>query len=116
MIAHVVLFRPKPGLAAADRAALFDAMRAAHREIPGISRFVAGTRVKNGRPYEALARDFPFFALLEFETAEAFAAYLAHPAHEALGAHFYLASEAAEAYDYSIGDVPEALEALESQA
>lgn len=112
MIAHVVLFRPKPGLSPADRASLFDAMRAAHREIPGIQRFVVGTRVKNGRPYEALARDFPYFALLEFETADAFAAYLAHPAHEELGARFYLTSDAAEAYDYSIGDVPEALEGL----
>lgn len=109
MIAHVILFRPKADLKPADRAGLLDAMRAAHRAIPGIRRFAAGRRVKNGRPYESLTRDFPFFALLEFDTQQAFDAYLSHPVHEDLGSRFYLTSEAAEAYDFVIDDMPAAL-------
>jgi hypothetical protein len=112
VIAHVILFRPKADLDDAGRARLFDAMRAAHRAIPHIRRFIVGRRVKNGRPYEALTRDFPFFALLEFDTQGDFDAYLAHAAHEELGAEFYLASDAAEAYDFETGDMPGALDRL----
>jgi hypothetical protein len=115
MIAHVILFRPKADLDDAGRARLFDAMRAAHRAIPRIARFVVGRRVKNGRPYEALTRDFPFFALLEFETEADFDAYLAHAAHEDLGAQFYLASDAAEAYDFETGEMPGALDRLRQE-
>lgn len=115
MIAHVILFRPKADLDAAGRARLFGAMRAAHRAIPQISRFAVGQRVRNGRPYEEIARDFPFFALLEFETQADFDAYLAHAAHEELGAEFYLASEAAEAYDFETGEMPGVLDRLRQE-
>lgn len=112
MIAHVILFRPKHDLAESDRERLFDAMRDAHRSISAIGRFVVGRRIRNGRPYEALTRDFPFFALLEFATAGDFNSYLSHPVHEELGARFYMTSETAEAYDYEIGDVPAAIASL----
>ena len=112
MIAHVVLFRPKADLAEAELTGLLDAMRAAHRDIPGIQRFVVGTRIKTGYPYDAVSRDFPFFAMLEFATRADLDAYLAHPAHIDLGDRFYLTSESAEAYDYSLSDVPEGLERL----
>jgi hypothetical protein len=106
VIAHVILFRPKSDLDDAGRARLFDAMRTAHRAIPQIRRFAVGRRVKNGRPYEALTRDFPFFALLEFDSQADFDAYLSHPAPEELGAQFYLASDAAEAYDFAVARMP----------
>lgn len=112
MIAHVILFRPKPDLAPADRAAFFEAMRAAHRGIPQIQRFVVGRRITTGRPYDALSRDFPFFAMLEFATEADLQAYLTHPAHDELGERFYLTSAAAEAYDYALSDVPDALDTL----
>ncbi|MEX2272273.1 MAG: Dabb family protein [Vicinamibacterales bacterium] len=105
MIAHVILFRPKADLAAGEREAFFDAMRAAHRQIPQIRRFVVGSRIVKGRPYDALARDFPFFALLEFDSAADLDAYLTHPAHAELGDRFYRTSEAAEAYDFALRDV-----------
>ena len=112
MIAHVVLFRPKPDLAPADRAALFDSMRAAHRDIPQIKRFAVGSRIKTGYPYDAVSRDFPFFAMLEFATRADLDAYLAHPTHVDLGNRFYLTSESAEAYDFVLNDVPEGLDTL----
>jgi hypothetical protein len=107
LIAHVILFRPKAHLTDAERGGLFDAMRTAHREIPGIRRFVIGRRITSGRPYEALARDFPFFALLEFASKTDLDTYLTHPAHDELGDRFYLTSDAAEAYDFVLSDVAE---------
>ena len=112
MIAHVVLFKPKAGLSSADRETLIGAMREAGRQIPPIRRFIVGARVKNGSPYEAAARDFPFFAQFEFDSAADLAAYLAHPAHERLARGFYEMSDAAEAYDYEVGDAPDALTKL----
>ena len=113
MIAHVVLFRPRADLAPADRDALFDAMRAAYRGIPQIARFVVGSRVQTGRPYEALARDFPFFALLEFASQKDLETYLTHPAHEELGERFYLTSDAAEAYDFLLSDMSAGLDTFD---
>lgn len=104
MIAHVVLFKPKAGLSSADRETLIDALREAGRQIPQIRRFIVGSRVRNGSRYETAARDFPYFAQFEFDSATDLAAYLAHPAHERLAQGFYEMSDAAEAYDYEIGD------------
>ena len=113
MIAHVVLFKPKAGLSDDERARLLDAMREAHASIPQIRRFIVGSRVKNGSPYEAAARDFPLFAQFEFDSAADLAAYLAHPAHEQLARGFYEMSDAAEAYDYELSEMPDALTRLE---
>ena len=113
MILHAVLFKPKAGLDAAAKTRILDALRAAHAGIPHIRRFSVGTRVKTGRAYDAISRDFPFIALFEFDSADSLAAYLSHPAHEALGAEFYMSSDAAEAYDFDIVDMPAALDRLE---
>lgn len=112
MIAHVVLFRPKAGLAHADRARIVEALREAHARIPQIRRLRTGTRMVTGKAYDTLARDFPYVVMLEFGTRDDLEAYLAHPAHEVLALSFYQAGEAAEAYDYEIADAPDALDAL----
>jgi hypothetical protein len=112
MIAHIVLYRPKADLPPGARGGVLDALRAAHRRIPQIRRFAVGMRVKNGSPYEAGARDFPFIALLEFDTAADLAGYLTHPAHETLGLAFYQTSEAAEAYDFTMEEMPDGVDRL----
>jgi hypothetical protein len=112
VIAHVILFRPKAALDDPGRARVFDALRAAHEQIPQIKRFAIGRRTKTGRPYDAMSRDFPYFVMFEFESAADFREYLAHPAHERLGEQFYLASETAEAYDFDMREMPGALDAL----
>lgn len=112
MIAHVVLFRPKPDLAAADRARIVDALRDAHTRIPQIRRFIVGTRTLTGKAYDALSRDFPYLVMLEFDGLDDLEGYLAHPAHDALSLSFHYASDAAEAYDFEISEAPDALDAL----
>jgi hypothetical protein len=71
MFAHVVLFKPKPGLDPAGRQRLAAVFERALREIPSIRRAHVGRRVLNGRPYEQLMTvDYEYAAILEFDTAQ----------------------------------------------
>jgi hypothetical protein len=106
VIAHIVLFEPRPDLSDAERQQLLNGLRAAAREIPSVRRLRFGTRVKHGLPgYEQMMRDeYTFAAVIEFETLDDLRAYLAHPAHARLGRHFAESSVRALAYDYSLAD------------
>jgi hypothetical protein len=101
VIAHVVLFRPRPDLSAEDRRDLVDAMAAALREIPSVRRARVGVRVMHGRPYEQLMKtDYSHVAVLEFDDLGGLQAYFEHPAHAALASRFFAAFEDALLYDY----------------
>ena len=103
MIAHVVLFRPRTDLGGAARDALASAFERALREIPSIRRARVGRRVTHGRPYEALMQvDCQYAAILEFDDISGLSAYLEHPAHEQLAAHFFNAFEDALMYDFEM--------------
>jgi Stress responsive A/B Barrel Domain len=103
MIAHVVLFKPRPNLSPADREALLEAMRTAFTTIPQIRRARIGRRRILGRSYDAMARiDFEYSAVLEFDTELALQAYLDHPAHVGLGRQFGETAEAALVFDYEM--------------
>ena len=103
MVAHVVLFKPKPGLDPAGRQRLATAFERALQEIPSIRRAHVGRRILHGRPYEQLmTEDYEYAAILEFDTAADLSAYLAHEAHDALGALFFEAFDVALMYDYEM--------------
>lgn len=105
MVAHVVLFRPRPDITPADRQAMLDALEAAAAEIPSVRRFQIGTRLKHGPQYEQLmTEDYPYAAVIEFDDLPGLQAYLTHPRHQALGELFYQLLEKALAYDYEMGD------------
>ena len=106
MIAHVVLFSPKPDLSPADRRAFIDALSLASSDIPSIRHFRVGRRVKHGLPgYEQMMReDYEFAAIIEFDDVSALKAYLEHPSHVALGEHFGRSAARFLAYDYALGD------------
>jgi hypothetical protein len=113
MVAHVVLFRPKPQLPDDARQRLVDGFTRAIREIPQIRRARIGRRVTHGRPYEQLMRsDYTFAAVLEFDDLEALKGYLEHGAHDALGAAFFECFDEALVYDYELGDATERLPML----
>ena len=113
MVAHVVLFRPKPGLPAEARQGLVHAFTRASREIPQIKRARIGRRVTHGRPYEQqMHADYSYAAVLEFDDLESLKAYLAHDAHQALGAAFYECFEETLIYDYELGEATDQLTAL----
>ena len=102
MIAHVVLFRPRATLEAADRETFLQALEAALAKISVIKRARVGRRVVMGRPYDRGVPDFPYVAILEFESEVDLRSYLDHPAHDWLGQQFYVSSEAALAIDFAL--------------
>jgi hypothetical protein len=103
MIAHVVLFRPKADLTSDQRRAFMVALEHALTNIPTIKQARVGRRVLLGRQYDTLnAHDFPFVAMMEFANEADLRAYLEHPAHEMLGAQFYVTSDAALVFDYEL--------------
>jgi Stress responsive A/B Barrel Domain len=106
VIAHVILFKPKPSLTETDRQAVLNGLRAAAAGIPTIRRMQVGHRVRHGRPgYEQLMReDFEYVVIVEFDDVAALTAYLAHPHHAAIGEHFTQSAAAALAYDYELED------------
>lgn len=110
MIAHIVLFTPRPDLSAAERGAFLEALSGAAAGIPAIRRFRVGRRVRHGLPgYEqAMRDDYEFAAVAEFDDVEGLKAYLTHPAHDALGRHFAASSSRALAYDYAMVGAEEA--------
>lgn len=109
MVAHLVLFRPKDGLDEEARRRFTDALSAARRDIPAVRRFSVGRRLAGGPSYDLPALpDFPYVAVVEFDDEEGLRAYLAHPAHEALGLQFRSALAAALVYDFEMVDAGEA--------
>ena len=105
MIAHVVLFRPKPDVSDAARQEIFHALRGASGGIPSVRRFEIGRRLIHGAEYERLmTADFPYAAIIEFDDRQGLEAYLRHPMHDALGKAFYALLDAALVYDYEMMD------------
>ena len=103
MIAHLVLFRPKADLTSDDRRAFVAALEHALLNIPLIKRARVGRRLTMGRIYDQQnVEEFPFVAILEFESVDHLRAYLEHPAHQMLGAQFYVTSDAALVFDYEL--------------
>jgi hypothetical protein len=113
VIAHVVLFRPRPGLSAGERQSLADAFAAALRDIPSVRRAHVGRRFTHGRGYEPLMRvNYDHAAILEFDDAAGLMAYLEHPAHQQLGERFFSTFEEALMYDFDLSEGAEGIRAL----
>jgi hypothetical protein len=103
MVIHLVLFRPRADLSQDERRAFVTALEHAFSNIPLIKSARIGRRLLLDRPYDQLnAANFPFAAVLEFDNESDLRLYLEHPAHEMLGAQFYVTSDAALVFDYEI--------------
>ena len=102
MISHIVLFRPKASLSAAERAALIAALRDAVSGIPAIRHTTIGKRLLLNRPgYETqMAEHYEYSAILVFDSEADLRAYLDHPAHVDLGKLLFTSAEAVLAYDF----------------
>jgi hypothetical protein len=105
VLTHVVLFRPKPGLTDAQAAQLVSAIEAAARDIPAVRRFEVGRQTPSPPAYvTAPPPDLPYVAMVWVDDRAALDAYLAHPAHLALGAAFQAALGAAVIFDFDTAD------------
>lgn len=91
MIAHIVLFQPKPNLSAAEIDRFVGALSTGFKEIPGIRWVRAGKRLKLGVAYAQELGQTPYShaAVLEFDDRESFVRYLEHPAHAEIGRRFW---------------------------
>jgi hypothetical protein len=106
MVTHVVLMKPRPELAAADRQAFIASFERALREIPTIRGVRLGRRVTHGAGYEQVAPDVAdFLATIDFDDLAGLQTYLRHPAHDELGARFGEALSAALVYDFEVGGI-----------
>jgi hypothetical protein len=121
VIAHIVLFRPRPDLSVSERESLAETFAAALREIPAIRHASVGRRFTHGRGYEQLMRvDYEYAAVLEFDDAQGLLAYLEHPAHQQLGEQFFSAFADALMYDFELqegqGGIAALVEGLKSRS
>ncbi len=113
MIAHIVLFRPRPDLSDGDRQSLADSFAAAVREIPSVRRARVGRRLTHGRGYEQTMRaNYDYAAVLEFDDRDGLLTYLEHPVHQELGERFFSAFEEALMYDYDLQEAADEIDAL----
>ncbi|MFN7978600.1 MAG: Dabb family protein [Vicinamibacterales bacterium] len=112
MVAHVVLFTPKASMTLAERDAFVTTLETALAGIPQITRATVGRRLVLGRPYDAITPPYDYVAVIEFASGADLAAYLDHPAHDALAKQFYLHAERAAAYDVDMVDGSDARKLL----
>jgi hypothetical protein len=107
VIVHIVLFQPAENMAAGAKTQILASLAAVAKEIPSIKRFRVGRRTRHGLPgYELTMRDDYSYALvIEFEDLEGLKAYLAHPSHATIGAHFTASAARSLAYDYEMVDL-----------
>ena len=107
MISHVVFFRPRATLTAAERTALIESLKAAVTGIAEISKTTIGKRVLLNRPgYETqMAEHYEYSAILEFDSEADLRRYLDHPAHNELGRLLFTTAEAVLAYDFIATDL-----------
>jgi Stress responsive A/B Barrel Domain len=113
VIAHIVLFRPRPDLSVSERESLAETFATALREIPTIRHAWVGRRFTHGRGYEHLMRvDYEYAAIIEFDDAGGLLGYLEHPAHQQLGERFFSAFADALMYDFELQEGKGGIEAL----
>jgi hypothetical protein len=113
VVVHVVLFRPKASVPAAERRALAESFAEAVRTIPSVKSAQVGRRVRHGAGYEALPQpDLQYAALITFDDQAGLQAYLQHPAHAEPGRRFFEVMEEGVAFDYEMRDGREAAETV----
>jgi hypothetical protein len=105
VIAHIVLFRPAPDMPSEEREHFVSALEGALSNIPEIRRARVGRRRALGRIYDTHAiEQFPYAAILEFESEADLRTYLEHPAHAELGQRFFTSAEATLVHDFELVD------------
>jgi hypothetical protein len=91
MIAHIVLFNPKPETSVEQLRLFAQSVMSACQGIPSISRAIIGkdVRVDPGYMRHLGDKTYRFAAVIEFSDQAALVAYLTHPSHDVLGRAFW---------------------------
>lgn len=95
MIAHIVLFEPKPGISSEQRRSFAIKFGRAVRDIGTVGRGYLGKAADIDAGYERSFGDktYSYAAVLEFSDREGLLAYLRHPLHVEIGRLFWQACE-----------------------
>ncbi len=91
MIAHIVLFEPKPTMSATDRRTFVEALGRTLRQIPAVRRARVGRAVAPATGGEAATPPYRYAAILEFDSRGDLDRYLEAPAHKGLATAFWTA-------------------------
>jgi hypothetical protein len=106
VIAHIVLYTPKPDLARADAEAFARAIQDSMRRIPDLRRALVGPAIHVVPNYSRpMSSDYAFAAILEFNDVAALKRYLEHPLHKQLGKLFWEFCETAVVVEAEMSDV-----------
>ena len=91
MIAHVVLFRPKPGLSPDQLRSFAQSIKSTVEGSEGLVRGTVGKAASIDAGYSRQLDNstYPFAAILEFESPDDLVKYLVKPEHQALGRLFW---------------------------
>jgi Stress responsive A/B Barrel Domain len=107
VIAHIVLFKPRLDLTAAEREVFAKSFERALTRIPVVRRARVGQRRSIGRLYDQRnANDYPYVAIIEFDSEADLRTYLEHPDHQDLGRQFYEVAETAMVCDFELSEGP----------
>jgi hypothetical protein len=92
VIAHIVLFNPKPNLSTQDVQLFAQQLRLTVNSVTSVRRAMVGKRlaVQDGDHRNFGDATYEFAAVVEFDDPDGLSAYLAHPAHQELGRLFWL--------------------------
>ena len=114
MISHLVLFKPRMTLGAAEKTAIVEHLKIAIAQCPTVRACRVGRRVQHGLAgYEQqMSEDYQYALILDFDNVEGLVAYLQNPAHAAIGGLFTSAASASLAYDYELVELGEAQQLL----
>ena len=106
MIAHIVLFAPKPGLKESEQQSFAQSFQEACRGIPAIRRARIGSILELNAAPALVVGDSPYSAaaVMEFDDYIGLQAYLKHPLHEVLGKLFWQYCGATLVIDAEMGD------------
>ena len=106
MIAHIVLFNPKPGLSNGAVESFTQALGDCWRSVPAIRRAVVGPRVAVSPGYDRSLGDktYQFAAIVEFDDREGLISYLNHPKHHELGRLFWEVCESTIVSEHEMED------------
>ena len=91
MIAHIVLFEPKPGLSKNEREAFLGALRRTVDSVPEVRGARVGRIKSIGQMIDSNDGHLPYSyaAILEFEDKSSLDRYLGHHEHELFRARFW---------------------------
>lgn len=92
-------------LTTAERELFANSFERALSEIPQVRRARVGQRRSIGRLYDRRnPDDYPYVAIIEFDSEADLRAYLDHPKHQALGQQFYEVAESAMVCDFELSE------------